>query len=77
MKRRPPEPLDHPCQIDERSSRSLVENADETGQPQASTRGSLSRLPIIEDHLIRLEILRQENRFTLTRLKMPQIPRYP
>ncbi len=65
MKTSPPEPLDHHWQIDERSSCSLIENTDKTGQCQASPGGGFSRIPIIDDHLIHPELFGQKNRFAL------------
>jgi len=72
-----PEPLDHADQVDERSSRGLIKNANQTGHRQASFHGRFSRLPIIKDHLIRQEVFRQENRFALARVKVAQILGYP
>ena len=77
MKAGLPKPLDHTDQVDERSSRGLVKDTQETGHHQASLHGSLSRIPIIENHLIRPELFRQEHGLALTRLKVAQIPGHP
>jgi len=71
VKTSPSKPLDHPGQVDERSSRSLIENSDETGHHQASSCGGLSRFPIVNDDLIRPKIFCQEDRFALAGVKVP------
>src|SRR5688572_22611077 len=73
MKGRLPEPLDDTDEIDERSSRGLVEDADQAGDLETSSRRSLSCFPIIEDDLIGPELFCQEDGFALARMNVPQI----